>query len=412
MKMGKIGMRTAGIITALLILVLGLLACTGAAAEAVPVNTEENGRITQTIWTDAEGNLTAGPEGYATVRYTYKGKTEIIEKYFDVSGDPYETAEGCCAKKTTLDGKGRVIQVDWLDAEGEKTLNIRGYASMTITYTGFGETGMVTYLGLNKRAVMVPSLGYASVLTEYSNGRMTGRTFRDTKGQPVDSLEGYAVVKQKLNKKYQVIRIRYAHADDSPAVGPDGWYRCIIDRDDNGQITSIKYYDVNENQIDRGASYAWEERTYPDENTVAVTRYDMDGNKVTDKAGVATLVRIMQDDRVTRERFLDENGQPTVNELGAGVVVYGYDHAGRLETVTFQTVDGVTAPCNAGYAGYRDALDEDGATLSRTYLGPEGLPVEIGDGYCEIRYIYDAMKNLTGKRYYDANGTQVQINAE
>ena len=51
---------------------------------------------------------------------------------------------------------------------------------------------------------------------------------------------------------------------------------------------------------------------------------------------------------------------------------------------------------------------DDGATLTRTYLGPEGLPVEIGEGYCEIRFFYDAMKNLTGKRYYNANGTQVK----
>ena len=409
MQMKQCRMRTAALIAAALILALGLMLCAGAAAEATPVDTEDvNGRVTQTIWTDDAGNMTAGPEGYAAVRYTYKGKTEVTEKYFSADGDPYMTAEGCYGKRTTLDGKGRTVQIDWLDAAGEKTLNVRGYASMSITYTGFGETALVTYLGLNKRAVMVPSLGYASVLTEYSNGRMTARTFRDDKGKPVDSAEGYATVKQKLNKKYQVIRIRYAHADDSPATGPDGWYRCIMERDDAGRILSIKYYDIAENLTDRGASYAWEERTYPDENTVEITRYDMSGNKVADEAGVATLVRVMQDDRVSRERFLDVNGQPTVNELGAGVVVYGYDHAGRLETVTYQTVDGVTPACNKGYAGYRDTLDDDGATLTRTYLGPEGLPVEIGEGYCEIRYFYDAMKNLTGKRYYNANGTQVK----
>lgn len=409
MQKKAIRVRGAGILAVLVILLACLAVCAGAAAEAVPVDTEDaNGRITQTVWTDEAGNMTAGPEGYASVRYSYKGKTEVTEKYFGVDGTPFRTAEGCCGKRTTLDGKGRPVQIDWLDAAGEKTLNVRGYASVTMTYTGFGETALVTYLGLNKRAVMVPSLGYASVLTEFSNGRMTARTYRDEKGKPVDSAEGYAVVKQKLNKKYQVIRIRYAHADDSPATGPDGWYRCIMDRDDAGRILSIKYYDVGENLTDRGASYAWEERSYPDENTVEITRYDMSGNKVADASGVATVVRVMQDDRVSRERFLDVNGQPTVNELGAGTVVYGYDHAGRLETVTYQTTEGVTAACNKGYAGYRDTLDDDGATLTRTYLGPEGLPVEIGEGYCEIRYYYDAMKNLTGKRYYNANGTQVK----
>ena len=141
MQIREFGMRTAKVIAAALILALGLMLCAGAGSEATAVDTEENGRVTKTVWTDEAGNLTAGPEGYAEVRYTYKGKTETTEKYFDENGAPFLSAEGCHGKRTTLDGKGRVVQIDWLDAAGEKTLNIRGYASMTITYTASGKPG-------------------------------------------------------------------------------------------------------------------------------------------------------------------------------------------------------------------------------------------------------------------------------
>ena len=61
-----------------------------------------------------------------------------------------------------------------------------------------------------------------------------------------------------------------------------------------------------------------------------------------------------------------------------------------------------------GYAGYRDTKDEDGSTVSRTYLGLDGMPAEIPGGYSEVRYFYDETKTLTSTRYYDLNGKQVQ----
>ena len=59
-----------------------LLAAIPAVGEISARNTEENGKITETVWVDDSGNPAAGPEGYARVRYTYK-REETIEKYFD-----------------------------------------------------------------------------------------------------------------------------------------------------------------------------------------------------------------------------------------------------------------------------------------------------------------------------------------
>ena len=95
---------------------------------------------------------------------------------------------------------------------------------------------------MNKKPVTVPSLGYASVFNEYSGKTMTSRTFKDAKGNPVDGKDGYAAVRQKVDKRYIVQSIRYDHADGSPAVGPDGWFRCVKERDDKGRLVSVKYY--------------------------------------------------------------------------------------------------------------------------------------------------------------------------
>lgn len=390
--------------------ILVFLACfctiAGAMAESHAVNTEENGRITETIWQNEQGDTVSGPDGYAIVRYTYK-RDSTTEKYFDPEGEPCMAAGGYYQKTVTKDGKGNIVQIEYMDANGERMLNALGYGMVTISYYGFGDERMITYYGLGKRPVIVPSLGYASVVNLYSSKTLTNRIYRDEKGNPVDNADGYAEIKKKLNKRYQVLVTRYDHADGSPATGPDGWFRCLTDRDDKGRVTSIKYYDTENRLMDRGNGYAWEGYAYEGENIVKVTRYSLDDLAVEDEAGIVTVVREMKDGKIVRECFLDKDGKRVNNKNGVGGIRYAYDLQGALEKVSYEDTEGNTIKCEAGYAGYRDTKDEDGATVSRTFLGTDGLAIEIPGGYSEIRYFYDDTKQLTATRYYDINGKQV-----
>ena len=370
-------------------------------------NTEENGRIARTVWEDENGQPAAGPEGYASVSYTYGTDRNTVEMYFDAEGQPYLTEGGYCGRRIQKDGKGNVILIEYLDRNGKRVLNRKGYGMVTVSYFQFGAVRNVFYYGL-KKAVTVPSLGYASIVYEYSNKTMVGKTFRDEQGNDVDCADGYASIRQKVDKQYRVLNTRYTHADGSLAAGPDGWARCVRERDKKGRITSIRYYDENEQLTDRGTGYAWEEYTYDGDDITKVTRYAADGNPVADKAGVVTFVREEKDGRVLRERFLDRDGNRVTNSLAVAEIVYGYDEQGRLETVSYLDTDGSPARCNKGYAGYRDTKDGDGATVSRVYQGPDGSPAETAGGYSEVKYLYDETKTLTSTQYYDLNGNPVQ----
>ena len=370
-------------------------------------NIEEKGKIKETVWTDENGEPAAGPEGYASIRYTYTRDT-TTERYYDAAGNPFQADGGYYGRTVTKDGKNRIIEIEYLDQNGKRTLNNQGYAQVTMAYTGFGGVRQISYTGMNKKLVTVPSLGYASVTTEYSGKSVSVRTYKDTKGKPVDSVDGYAVMRQKLNKKYQVLSIRYDHADGSPATGPDGWYRCVKDRDDKGRLKSVKYYDENMQLTDRGAGYAWEAYAYEGDNVIKTTRYNLNGEIITDSAGVATYVQESKNERIARERFLDADGKRVNNEKGIGEIVYSYDAQGRLDTISYLDTAGNPAVCNDGYAGYRDTKDEDGITIIRTFLGTDGLATETRGGYSEIRYSYNEIKQLSSTQYYDLNGKQIQ----
>ena len=320
MKTGKL----LGGITSILLCVLIPLAVFG---EGSFRQIEENGKIIESVWEDSEGQADNGPEGYASIRYTYKANN-TYEAYYDTEGKPCRSLSGCYGRRVMKDGKGNIVEIEYLDENGSRMLNTRGYGMIVTSYFGFGPVRTVSYYGLGNRQIIVPSLGYASIIYDYSNKTMTSRTYRDEKGNPVDTADGYAVIKQKLNKKFQVLSIRYDHADGTPATGPDGWFRCVKDRDDKGRLVSVKYYDTEMQMTDRGAGYAWEGYEWQDDNTVMVTRYDLNDVPVADKAGVVTIVREMQDERIMKESFLDKDGNHVNNSQGVGAVTYSYDETG------------------------------------------------------------------------------------
>jgi hypothetical protein len=395
----------AGMIT----LLLCISACIYAVGEVHSENTEANGKIKETVWKDDSGQIAAGPEGYAIIRYTYKGAV-TTEQYYDTEGQPFEVPGGYYGRSVTKD-KGNVTEIVYLDQNARQTANRMGYSKVSITYFGFGEVRSITYFGTNKKPVMVPSLGYASVKNEYIGKLLKSKTYCDTKGNAVDGAQGYAIMKQNIKKvggSNQVLSTRYFHADETDATGPDGWCRCVKERDEKGRITSIKYYDTAGRLTDRGANYAWEAYSYEEGGTVRITRYDLSDSIVTDKAGVATLVQETKDDKIVRERFLDKEGNRANNDLGVGQILYSYDTQGRIEKVTYQDTEGNPVKCSKGYAGYQDTKDEDGITVSRVFLGTDGLAIEIPGGYSEIRYQYDETKALVSVLYYDINGKQVQ----
>ena len=92
-------------------------------------NTEESGRITVTVWEDENGQPAAGPQGYASVRYTYRQKN-TIEQYYDAEGKPFRVNGGYYGKRVLKDGKGNITEIEYLDEKGERTLNRQGYGLM------------------------------------------------------------------------------------------------------------------------------------------------------------------------------------------------------------------------------------------------------------------------------------------
>lgn len=308
-------------------------------AEVTAEETRENGKVTSVTWKDENGETAAGPEGYAVIRYTYSGKDKTEERYYDAAGNPWQTAGGYCGKIVTIDGKKRVIGIAYLDADGERTETNMGYARVAMQYTNFGAETRVFYYGLDNKLTMVPALGYAFIETEYSGKEFTSRVYKDVNKKAVDSIDGYAMVRQKLNKSHKVIRTRYEHADGTPALGPDGWSIREMERDDKNRVTKVTYYGTDGNLTDRGAGYAWQQYTYA-EDTATETRYDLSGSRVPIRGTVMAVRRRMSGDLILEETYLNEAGEPMSGLYGVSRIAYEYDGDGNLTGTRYYDADG------------------------------------------------------------------------
>ena len=300
-------------------------------AEITAESETEKGRVTRTVWRDENGNPAAGPEGCAEIRYSYHGSmTE--ERYYDAEGLPCEGSAGAYGRQVERNGKGLVTSITYLNEKGERAINRLGYSLVAMSYTSFGEVRFLGYYGEQKKLVRVPSLGYASVTTEFSGKSVTRRTWADENGAPVETPMGYAIMRQKLNKSYQVIRTRYEHADGSPAMCADGWSICEQERDGKGRVTKITYYDTLSQLTDRGAGYAWETYDY-EKDGVVVSRFALNGDPVQFTQGVDKVRRVIRDDRILSETYLTAAGEKTTDASGVSTVEYDYNEDGSVKAV-------------------------------------------------------------------------------
>lgn len=380
----------------------------GSLAEVTAEKTEMRGKVTQIIWKDENGTVTAGPEGYAEIRYTYD-KKGTTEKYFDAEGAPYLMAGGYYGRIVAKDDRGNIGSVAYLGENGELTVNSLGYAKVMYKYFSSREEREVIFLGADgKTPVIVPSLGYAQMETRHRGNMFIGRVYKDTKGNPIDIPAGYAEIKIQLAKKgYLPVKTQYLHADGSSATGPDGWSYCTMERDTKGKLLKTEYFDA-QGYLTQAGGCAREEYQYGKDGLVTVTRFDTEGNRIPYDGAAVSVRRKMKGDTVLEETFLDEAGEPVALPAGYTTAAYAYDKNGNLETIQYCDANGNSIACKQGYSAIRETRNAEGQLASRQYLDVNGQPVNNNvSGVCEERYEYDETGRLTGIQKLDSQGNLV-----
>lgn len=367
--------RKTGLVLRLVALLLAFcLSMTVAVAEPTErVETNRN-RVTAREWVDENGKLTAGPEGWARVEYTYKSNSSrpSTERYFDAEGKPFVTAGGYARVVRSYGRNGVMTDEAFYDAKNEPCIAACGYASAKLGYTSVGDVRSEYYYGTKGEKVVVPSLGYACATRDYKGRTLLRETFMDADKKPIDSAAGYAVLENSLNKKYHILETRYLHADGSPATGPEGWSHAVYQNDKNGMHLSVSLY-------------AEDDTPWVDAEGVSEYAFTYDRN-----------------DREVARQLL-QNGQPVTGAHGWSKCAFEYDAQGRKIATRYLNADGQLVSPGAGYAYMRTVYSEDGRSSVQTRYDTADQPLDLG-GYVGLGCDYSEGGRIIRTYFLNAEG--------
>ncbi len=139
-------------------------------------------------------------------------------------------------------------------------------------------------------------------------------------------------------------------------------------------------------------------------NLESVTYFaNRDGSRVGTSGGIATTTYTYDADgvKLATVSYLDEDGAPVVLGEGWTTKAYTWSSTNGLLTISYQDAEGQPALCQDGYAT-TEKLYIGARSIGQKFLGPEGEPIAMADGYAFIYYRADDRGMTVYARYYDA----------
>ena len=117
--------------------------------------------------------------------------------------------------------------------------------------------------------------------------------------------------------------------------------------------------------------------------------------------GFAQRIRIINNDRISSERWFDAEGNPMTLGDTYCRVDYTYDTRGNINREKYYDESGQPILCSEGYAIVYRELDVYNRIVYEKFYGTDGFAVTLADGTVSRRYEYDEEGNLIRVTRYD-----------
>ena len=283
-----------------------------------------DGSVTSTSYVNPDGVVTDAIDmGYAAVCRMRDDNGRVVEeRYLDANGNPVARYGDYYGLSYEYDGAGTVIT--YHDAEGNPIIRSDGYSTIVRTQVD-GRASDDFYYDLNGQQVQC-SGGYYGIHREHnSDGQNTSLTFLDKDGHAVCISSGYAIKTYQRDGNGTVVGEQYFDIEGNPVRSSLGRYGELYQRNEQGYIGQITYLDAGGNPDPTNAGYTILKRTYHRDRTADTDRYfDAEGNP---KALSKGQYGIKRSGKVNLLLDRNSNVMPCVDNLLNGfpcmVVVFG-----------------------------------------------------------------------------------------
>ena len=206
---------------------------------------DDNGRVVEERYLDADGDPVARNGHYCGVSYEYN-ETSTVITYLDAEENPINRSDGYATiVRTLVDGKPS--DDFYYNSDGQQVPCSGGYYGLHREYSIAGRNISLSFLD-KKGCVMCSSSGCAGVTYQCDrNGTVVGEQYFDTEGNPVRSLLGQYGESYQCNEQGYIGQITYLDADGNPAPTNAGYTILKRTYHRDGTADTDMYFDANGN---------------------------------------------------------------------------------------------------------------------------------------------------------------------
>lgn len=208
---------------------------------------DDNGRVVEERYLDANGDPVARYGNYYGLSYEYD-ETSTVITYLDAESNPIKLSDGYSTiVRTQVDG--RASDDFYYDLNGQQVQCSGGYYGVHREYNAEGQNISLTFLDKKGRA-MCSSSGCAGVTYRCDlDGTVVGEQYFDTEGNPVRSLLGQYGESYKRNEQGYIGQITYLGADGKPTPTNAGYTILKRTYHRDGTADTDMYFDANGNPM-------------------------------------------------------------------------------------------------------------------------------------------------------------------
>lgn len=250
----------------------------GYTASELSVRETVDGSVTSTSYVNPDGVITEAIDiGYATVCRMRDDNGRVVEeRYLDANGDPVARYDDYYGLSYEYDETSMVIT--YLDAESNPIKLSDGYSTIVRTQVG-GRASDDFYYDLNGQQVQCAG-EYYGLRREYnSEGQSASLTFLDKDGHAVSTSSGYAIKTYQRDMDGNVVGEQYFDTEGNPVRSLLGQYGELYQRNEQGYIGQITYLGADGKTTPTNAGYTILKRTYHRDGTADTDMYfDANGN--------------------------------------------------------------------------------------------------------------------------------------
>lgn len=343
----------------------------------------------------------------------YAGKYTVTYELTLPEDAPRDDSIVCTLSITAEVGKKTLLEKEITGDQFDEN----GILSVGIPFS-IGNTKSVAFCakGEKGKKVFIKSLGFVktpdSDTHRYYDGkfRVVREEYYDLNGDPMIQTAGHTSFEQEYDGYGNMISRRFYDGNNRLVLRTDGYAEVRWEYNAKRQVIRESFYDTQGKPVMISSRQAANEREYDENGNVVVWRYlDTDGKPVVTTSNYAELRReYNKKKQVVREEYIGADGEPLIQTSGYSGMEQDYDDAGNVIARRFFDPNGPVLRTD-GYAEVRWQYNGLKQIVREDFYGTNGEPVMCFNGYAADEREYDAAGNVTVYRYYNEAGEPTNL---